>query len=181
MLILVGAGHAFGQASGFLNLKVVDGDGAFNDIKRKTGHPLSVQVFDENGRPVSGATVTFTAPSFGASGTFADGSRTAASTTDGQGVAGAPGLRPNTIEGRFMITVNARQGGKEGSTTIAQSNTAAGVVANGGHKKAWIIVAIIVAAGAGAGVAFATRSGSSSSSSATPTVLSGGGVTVGAP
>ena len=62
------AGGVFGQAPGFLKVKVMEGDGAFNDIKHKIGHAISVEVRDENNQPVSGAEVTVTAPAFGPGG-----------------------------------------------------------------------------------------------------------------
>jgi hypothetical protein len=176
------ATSGFGQAPGYLRVTVIQGGGAFNDIKHGIGHPPAVEVRDENNQPVSGAEVVFTFPAVGAGGTFANGQRVATVTTDAQGVAQAGEFRPNLIEGRFNIMVTARSGGKEGSIGIVQSNTAAGAVTSSkGSKKKWIIIAII--GGAGAGAAFGLKGGSSSSSGGGPTAttLSTGTITVGAP
>ena len=57
-----------------LNLLIVEGDGAINNIRQRTAREPIVQVEDENHRPVAGAAVLFLLPSRGAGGTFADGS-----------------------------------------------------------------------------------------------------------
>ncbi len=171
------AAPGFGQG-GELKLRPTQGEGAFNDIKSHTGKGLSVEVQDENGNPVAGATVSFTAPALGAGGTFANGQRTVSATTDALGIAASGAFRPNTIEGRFSIVVAASQGNKTGSILVGQSNTLAGAAAKGGKKK-WIIIAAI-AGGAGAALALG-RGGSSSSPQSTPTVLSPGAIVVGGP
>ena len=134
LLCLVLMGAVSGQARGFLRIKILDGDGAFNDIKHKVGHGMSVEVLDENNRPLMGAEVTFTAPAFGASGTFSNGNRAMTAITDMQGVAQTEPLVPNPKEGRFNIAVTARQGDREGSAVIVQSNSTVIVVPRGTHK-----------------------------------------------
>lgn len=127
-------GDVSGQARGFLRIKIVDGDGAFNDIKHKIGHPMSVEVLDENNQPLVGVEVTFTAPPFGASGTFSNGNRDMTVKTNMQGVAQSEPLIPNLTEGRFNIAVAAHQGNREGSAVISQSNSTAIVAPRGSHK-----------------------------------------------
>jgi hypothetical protein len=134
VLSIILMGGVSGQALGFLKIKLLDGDGAFNDIKRKTGHGMSVEVLDENNQPLVGAEVTFTAPNFGASGTFSNGNRAMTVKTNMQGVAQVEPLLPNLTEGRFNIAVTARQGDREGSAVIVQSNSTAIVVPRGTHK-----------------------------------------------
>jgi len=63
---------------------------------------LAAIVKDTFGNPVAGATVTFTAPGSGASGTFADGVNTA--TTNAAGVATAPAFTANTVAGAYTVT-----------------------------------------------------------------------------
>jgi hypothetical protein len=65
---------------------------------------LAVTVNDSFGNPVPAATVTFTAPTSGASGTFAGGVNTAK--TNAQGVATAPVFRANTLAGAYTITAS---------------------------------------------------------------------------
>ncbi len=82
--------------------------------------PLSVTVKDSNNNPVSGATVTFTAPTSGASGKFSGGSTTATATTNGSGVASVA-FTANTVAGSY--TVNASTPGAAGSASFALTNT----------------------------------------------------------
>lgn len=125
LLSLAVLGQALCQTPGFLRVTVLDGDGAFNDIRHKMGHAMSVEVRDQNGQLVAGAEVTFEAPSFGASGTFSNGKRTISTTTDAQGVARIGPLHPNAVEGRFDIAVSAGKAGRSGSAVIIQSNSTA--------------------------------------------------------
>jgi hypothetical protein len=70
---------------------------------------LKAAVMDSGGNAVSGATVTFTAPASGASGTFAGGMATTAVITDASGVATAPTFTANATAGSY--TVNAKVAG----------------------------------------------------------------------
>ncbi len=169
---------AFGQTRGFLKVAVIDGDGAFNDIKNKIGHPPVVEVRDESNEVVAGAEVVFTLPALGPGGTFANGQRTTKATTDARGIATAESFRPNPTEGRFAIAVAASYMGKQGAAVVGQSNTLA---ASGGHsnKKLWIILGIV--GGGAAGAILATHSSSSSGSAPAATSITVGPVIVGGP
>jgi hypothetical protein len=65
---------------------------------------LQATVKDSFSNPVSGVTVTFTAPGSGASGTFAGGVKTA--TTNTQGVATAAVFTANTVAGGYNVTAS---------------------------------------------------------------------------
>ena len=72
----------------------------------------SVRVQDENGRPVAEATVTFAIVSPDAAGpgaTFAGGAKSLRVTTDARGDAVAFGLRPNQVQGRYLIEIQAQK------------------------------------------------------------------------
>jgi hypothetical protein len=168
-----------------LNLVVVEGEGQINNIKQRTAREPVVQVQDENHRPVAGAIVTFTMPSNGASGTFANGARTLTVTTDNQGQAVARGLRPNTVRGQYQIRVTANHNGQTASASINQTNavlTAAGTVAAAGHGKLIAVLAAVGAAAAG-GIVYATQQGGSSTPAAppTPTTITAGSSSIGPP
>jgi len=78
------------------------------------------------GSPLNGATVTFTAPSSGASGTFAGGGTTATAKTNSSGVATAPAFTANaTAGGPYSVTATAT--GASGTATYSLTNTAAPV------------------------------------------------------
>lgn len=153
-----------------LNLVIVEGDGAINNIRQRTAREPIVQVEDENHKPVAGAAVTFALPSQGAGGTFANGSHTLTVMTDSQGRAVAHGLRPNSVQGQYQIHVTASHNGQTANATISQSNAlaagAAGAAAAGISGKL-IAVLVIAAAAAAGGAIYATHSGGGGSSSST--------------
>src|SRR6185295_17934758 len=97
--LLVAASLAAGADPRPLQVNVLEGEGAFNDIKKGLAHSPVVEVKDEGGRAVENAKVVFQLPETGASGTFFDGSRTFVGTSDKQGRAAAPVLKPNKVEG----------------------------------------------------------------------------------
>ena len=67
---------------------------------------LQATVKDARNNPLSGVTVTFTAPGTGASATFS-GSATATATTNASGIAAAPALTANGQAGAYTITATA--------------------------------------------------------------------------
>lgn len=183
LLIFPGTPAALAQAPK-INLVIVEGEGAINNVRQRTAREPIVQVEDENRKPVAGAAVVFSLPSQGAGGTFASGSHTMTVMTDSRGRAIARGFRPNNVEGQFQIRVNASINGQTASAAITQTNALA-AAAVGGAAAAGIsakLLAVLVAVGAAAvtgGVVAATRDGDSGT--ATPTTVSAGPNTVGAP
>ena len=156
--------NAQNQVAPMLNLVVVEGEGAINNVRQRTAREPIVQVQDENHRPVAGAIVTFTLPGRGASGVFANGSQTLTVTTDQQGQAVARGLRPNGVKGQMQIRVNANYRGQTANTTITQTNAvvasaAAGAAAGGAISGKLIAVLAIVGAAAAGGAVYATQRG----------------------
>jgi hypothetical protein len=171
--------------SGPLNLVIVEGDGAINNIRQRTAREPIVQVEDANHKPIAGAAVVFLLPDQGASGTFANGSHMLTVTTDAQGRAVGRGFHPNNVQGKLQIRVSASYQGKAATATISQTNTiagaAAGAVAAGVSVKLITILAIAGAAAAGGAIA-ATRGGGGSPVTTTPpTTITPGAGTVGAP
>ena len=171
-----------------LNLIVVEGEGAINNIRQRTARETIVQVEDENRKPVAGAVVVFTLPNQGAGGTFANGAQTLTVTTEAQGRAVAQGLRVNRLAGQWQMRVNASLGNRTGSVTVTQTNAVAGAAAGGAAGAAAGIsaktIAIIAAvAGAAGGAVAATRGGGGggNSSLGAPTTISAGTGTVGHP
>jgi 5-hydroxyisourate hydrolase-like protein (transthyretin family) len=82
---------------------------------------LQATVKDGSSNPVSGVTVTFTAPSSGASGTFTGGMNTA--TTNAQGVATAPLFTANSTAGG-PYTVTATVAGVATAASFSLTNLA---------------------------------------------------------
>jgi|SRR5215471_4960495 len=174
------------QVPPMLNLVVIEGDGAINNIRQRTAREPIVEVQDQNHKPVAGAVVTFTLPGRGASGVFANGSQTLTVTADQQGRAIARGLRPNTVKGQVQIHVNASFQGQVAVATITQTNAIIGAVAGTAAAgaisgKLIAVLAVVGAAAAGGTVYATTRGGNSNSTTAPPTTISPGGGTVAPP
>ena len=81
---------------------------------------LQATVKDSNNNPVSGVTVTFTAPSTGASAAFG-GSATAIVMTNASGIATAPTLTANGQTGSYTVTAGVT--GVSPSAGFALTNT----------------------------------------------------------
>jgi N-acetylneuraminic acid mutarotase len=95
---------------------------------------LLVTVKDGSGNPVSGVTVTFSAPSNGASGTFAGGVKTA--TSNASGVATSAVFTANTKVGSYTVT--AKVSGLSSTASFALTNkggAAASIKASGGSSQ----------------------------------------------
>ena len=177
---------ATAQAAPMLNLVVVEGEGATNNIRQRTARAPVVQVEDENHKPVAGAIVVFTLPSNGAGGAFADGARTLTMVSDSKGQAVAHGLRPNGLKGQFQIHVNASFQGLTAVVAITQTNaalTSSGATASAGVPTKLIVVLAVLGAAAAGGAYWATHSGSSTPAATTPpgTTVAAGVGSVGPP
>src|SRR5579862_8981759 len=88
-----------------LNIVIVEGEGAINNIRQRTAREPIVQVEDENHKPVAGAAVLFTLPRGGATGVFPGGDKTLSIVTDQNGRAVAKGFQPNNVAGKYQIQV----------------------------------------------------------------------------
>jgi hypothetical protein len=166
-----------------LEIVIVEGEGAINNVKERVNREPIVQVEDENHKPVAGAAVVFFLPNQGPGGTFADGTRSLTVTTDSQGRAVARGIRYNKVSGQMQIRVTATANGQTATASITQTNVAGGGAAAGGlSTTAKVLIIVGIAAGAAAGAIIATRGGSSSSNpNGIPTAITPGTATVGAP
>jgi thermitase len=84
---------------------------------------LQATVKDSGNNPVSGVSVTFTAPGgTGPSGTFSGGSTTATATTNSSGVATAPTFTANSTAGSYTVTASVS--GVASSASYSLTNTA---------------------------------------------------------
>jgi len=150
---------AFAQApGGKLNLIIVEGEGAINNVRQRTAREPIVQVQDENNRPVAGAAVVFLLPESGPGGTFAGAARSLKVITDNQGRAIAKGLRLNDVAGKFQIKVEASYKGMTATTSINQSNAVLTAASTGGGLSGKMIALLVaIGAAAAAGIVIATR------------------------
>lgn len=165
-----------------LFIKILDGEGAVNNIKARTAREPVVEVDDENHKPVAGALVTFMAPHGGAGGTF-NGQAMLQTVTDSSGRATGRGFMPNRTSGQFEIAVTAtvgaaiahavitmtNQAGAGGSSSSSVGATRVGIFGGKG-----LIVLGAIAAAATVGAVVATRGGPPSATIAAPTTVTVG-------
>lgn len=175
LALLIAATLARAQDPAILQIKVVDGDGAVYAIGARATRGVTVQVSDETGRPVEGASVSFRLPDSGATGTFATGSRTEIVTTGADGRAGVWGMQWNRTAGTLEIRITALKGQTRAGTTcnmfLSDSPEAKRTTARlGPHGHKWLWIGLAIGGAAAAGVAATALAGkpSSSSSSTTP-------------
>jgi len=187
--VLLAAQEPQTQAPQRLNLVVVAGEGAIDNIKRRTTRETIVQVEDENHKPVAGAVVVFLLPANGPGGTFVTGSKSAIVVADGSGRSVMPRIQLNSTTGGYQIKVHAAHKGVEASANIAQTSVAAAAAVSAGTIM--YVIAGVAAAGAAAAIV-ASRGKGSSSTPATPgqpgapavpsgAIGAGSGVSIGPP
>jgi hypothetical protein len=165
-----------------MNIVVIEGEGAINNVSKRESRDLVVQVRDGNRNPITKAAVTFTLPAQGPSGEFFNKARILTTTTDDEGRAVAKGLRPNPLPGKIEVHVNASHQGESARATITQFNMT--VKGDKGGSGKWLaLLAIAGAAAAGGAVAVTRKGDSSPSSAAAPPLitLTPGAGTVGPP
>ncbi len=169
-------------AADSLIIKVLEGDGAINNIRLQRAKEPLISVETETGAPVPGATVHFLAPTAGPGAVFLDGSSNWTTSTDRQGRAVASGLRPNRNAGQFQIRVTASSLGQTASARINQTNAEPAITTGISSKK---IAILAIVGGAIAGGALAARSGGKSAPASVPassgTVITSGNPSFGAP
>ena len=108
-----------------VSITATSGSGQNAVVGAKFAAPL-VATVTTGGSATSGATVTFTAPSSGASGTFANGTATETDTTNASGVATSSAFTANSTAGG-PYTVTASVSGASTAASYSFTNTAAPV------------------------------------------------------
>jgi hypothetical protein len=182
LAIQPGFAGAAQQAPMKLNIVIVEGEGAINNIRQRTAREPIVQVEDENHMPVAGATVYFLLPESGPGGSFAEGARSLNVVTDSNGRAVAKGFQPNAEAGKYQIQVEASYQNVVTNTVINQSNAVLTAAAAGGISGKLIAILAIAGGAIAGGVYAATKSSNGSPAPApTPTVITPGTPSVGGP
>jgi hypothetical protein len=163
-----------------LNIVVIEGEGATNNVRQRVARDPVVQVEDENHKPVVGAVVVFTLPTEGATGEFGRGAKTLTVLTDAQGRAAAQGLKFNDIAGKVPIHVNASYRSLTARASIMQYSVlppgAKQGHGGGGHGTLIAVLVALGAAAAAGGAYFATHQNTQSS---TPPVTPPGPTPIG--
>lgn len=172
-----------------LKIVVVEGEGATNQVRSRSGVAPVIEVRDADDKPVPGAEVYFQLPLGGPGGYFNGWLRNQTVKTDKAGRAAATGFTPNDEEGRFNIKVTATAGTRSASAVIAQSNVrgagtapASAARASGSRKTMWTVLAIAGAAAVGGGIYAGTRGDSTTAATAAKSInITAGAITVGGP
>ena len=145
-----------------LQIDILDGEGALNNIRARTAREPIVQVTDRNHKPVAGALVIFAiqpgSPSGAlhraASASF-HGAKTVRVQTDANGRATGRGLTPNGQVGSFVIEVTAIADGVTATALIheqnfvgpgANSSSGHGFLGTHAHLLTWIGAGTVVVA-----------------------------------
>jgi len=160
-LRLVGAqAPAPAEGPAILQIRVTEGEGAAYPVGSHATRGITVLITDETGRPVEGATVSFSLPSTGPGGVFATGASSEIVPTREDGKASVWGMQWNRTVGAFEIRITAVKGQARAGMVCSQYLSDAPApkqgssrIGPGGHK--WIWIGLAVAAGAGAGLALA--------------------------
>jgi len=176
----------WGQNPTSLQILIVEGEGAINNVKQRVNREPIVQVEDENHKPVAGAAIIFFLPNDGPGGAFANGSTTLTTSTNAQGQAVARGIRFNNQAGSMQIRVAASFAGLTASALITQTNVLGGAAtsaSSGGMSLTTklLIIGAIVGGGIAAGAIVANRGGGSPAATPGTITITPGTVGVGCP
>jgi hypothetical protein len=169
---LVGAvAHLAVAQVAVLHLRVIEGEGAVNAVGSHNTRSLTVEVTDETGRPVEGASVSFHLPEEGPGGTFGNGLRTDVTVTDARGRANLHTMLLNRTPGRFAIRIVAsKEQARAGMVSfqyVAEPKTGAAPATSSksgpslrhGALK-WVVIGALAAGAGTAGALLAGKSGS---------------------
>ena len=166
------------DAPSVLTIRVAEGDGAAYTIGSRATRGVTVLVTDEAGRPVEGATVSFTLPAEGPGGVFSTGGRTEIAATRADGSAAVWGMQWNRTAGPFEIRITAVKGQARAGVVSSQSLSNAAEVraaapgknhaGRGSRKLLWISLVVMGAAAVGVAGVAARNSSSAAASSVTP-------------
>jgi hypothetical protein len=151
---------------------VAEGDGLTYPIGSRATRGITIQITDDAGKPVDGATVSFRLPESGPGGTFSNGSKTEILNTRADGRATVWGMKWNRQAGAFDVSITATKGQSRAGTVCSQhlTETAGPSAAKGGSSHKWLWIVLVVGA-AGAGAAVGARSHSASSNCSSTVVL----------
>jgi hypothetical protein len=179
-----------GDAPSILTIRVAEGDGAAYPIGSRATRGVTVLVTDEAGRPVEGATVSFTLPAEGPGGVFSTGGRTEIAATRADGRAAVWGMQWNRAAGPFEIRITAVKGQARAGVVSSQSLSSAPEArvdptkirsAGGSHKLLWISLVVAGAAVVGVAGVAGRKPSDAGGSSVTPIKIGTPTISLGTP
>ena len=152
-----------------LQIRVLEGESAMHTAGARAIRPLTIQITDETGRPVEGATVNFRLPEQGATGHFGNGLRSELVTSTEEGRAIAWGIQWDKAAGPVEIRITAAKGvARAGTITslyLREPSTASQLTQKAQPENSredrvgakpnwkWIALSALVAGAAAGGVA----------------------------
>jgi short subunit dehydrogenase-like uncharacterized protein len=112
------------EAAEGLEITILEGEGALNNIRQRTAREPIVQVEDKNHKPVAGALILFSIrdASNGAGATFNGTATEFRTVTDASGRAQTHGYTPNGTSGQFYVTITATSGQLTATAILHQQN-----------------------------------------------------------
>lgn len=172
-----------------LHIQVIEGEGAVNMPGARSARPPAVEITDETGRPVEGASVSFHLPEEGPGGTFGNGLRTEVALSDARGRASLHILQLNRIPGRVEIRIIvAKEQARAGTISfqyIAQPKSGITPLSSKPHPSMvrgtlkWVVLAVLAAGGATAAGVLAA--GKSTAPAAVPAGAAAAVISIGSP
>ncbi len=114
-----------------IQIRVLEGEGAVSIAGAKATRPVTVQIIDETGKPVSGAGVTFRLPEESPTGFFDTGLKSEIQITSADGRASAWGVVWGEAAGPVKIRVTATKDVARAGIIVAQFITASATAAVG--------------------------------------------------
>lgn len=180
-----------------IQIRVLEGEGAVNIAGAKATRPVTVQITDETGKPVSGAGVTFRLPEENPTGFFDTGLKSEIQITSDDGRASAWGIVWSDVAGPVKIRVTATKDIARAGTIVSQFVTAPATAAPGvvaakpvihtepvvaprKKSKRWWLVGL-AGGGAVAAALVAGRGGVATSSPSNPSVPPVPAISIGQP
>ena len=132
-------GSFAGRIGGFVEHTAAAGNLQSATVNTAFTTALQATVKDANNNPLSGVTVTFTAPSSGASGSFG-GSATATAVTNASGLATAPALTANGTAGSYTVIASAASVSTPASFSLTNITASpASITATAGTSQSAIV------------------------------------------
>ncbi len=167
-----------------LQIAILEGGGARNSSLAEQAKPITVEIRNAAGQPLSDATVTAILPPKGPGAAFPWGNEIATKQTGTDGRATFTGMKLRKQSGEFPIRLIASAGGHTSSITAMQSvsfDEPAPVV----QPKRWssrkIAIVTVIAAGVAAGLVVAFYGGGSSQPASSGAGITSGNATVTGP
>jgi hypothetical protein len=184
--ILLTTGSAQADTPGVLRLRTLEGEGQVFAAGSRSLRPVTVQITDETGKPVAGASVSFHLPDDGPSGAFTGGMRTDVAITAADGKATASNIQWDHVAGQVSLRVTAAKdqvrAGAVVSLYLSDAPVSTAKASSRGRRtNKWLTIGLIVGGAAAGGLALGLSHSNSSGSPTEPAASTLPSVQIGSP